>query len=80
MNFVLMINSSSSLPSFLYKHHRCPGILLVMPFCSYYLRVQDAMLGFVGSISMLFFYTVLGTAPAAWVLYLGKAGRVTLTS
>lgn len=48
---------------------KASGILLVMPFCSYYLRVQDAMLGFVGSVSMLFFYTVFGTAPSAWVLY-----------
>ena len=72
MNFLLINNRNSLLPSFLYEHHRCPGILLVMPFCSYYLRVQDAMLGFVGSVSMLFFYTVFGTAPASWVLYVGE--------
>ena len=35
------------------------------------------MLGFVGSVSMMFFYTVFGTAPAAWVLYVGETEGVT---
>lgn len=52
---------------------KATGILLVMPTFSYYRRVQDTMLGFVGGVSMLFFYTILGTAPVAWVLYLASA-------
>lgn len=49
-----------------------PGLLLVMPTFSYYWQVQDAMLGFIGAVCMLFFYTILGTAPVAWVLYVGE--------
>ncbi|XP_063874723.1 lysosomal proton-coupled steroid conjugate and bile acid symporter SLC46A3-like [Scylla paramamosain] len=45
------------------------GLLLVVPVYSYYLGVQDAMLGFIGGISMIFYYTVFATAPEPWVLY-----------
>lgn len=41
-----------------------------MPACSYYLRVRDAMLGFIGGVSMMFFFTVFATAPEPWVLYI----------
>lgn len=46
----------------------------MVPACSYYLEVQDAMLGFIGGVSMIFFYTVFATAPEPWVLYIGEAG------
>ena len=43
-----------------------------MPACSYYWRVQDATLGLVGGVSMVFFYIILGVAPQAWLLYVGE--------
>lgn len=43
-----------------------------MPTLSYYWQVEDAMLGFFGGVCMLFFYTIYGTAPVAWVIYLGE--------
>ncbi|XP_045102826.1 solute carrier family 46 member 3-like [Portunus trituberculatus] len=49
---------------------KAAGLLLVVPACSYYLGVQDAMLGFIGGVSMMFFYTVFATAPEPWVLYI----------
>ncbi|XP_047481356.1 uncharacterized protein LOC125033695 [Penaeus chinensis] len=49
------------------------GTLVVLPVLSYYLRVQDSLIVFVGGISAMFYLLLIGTAPQPWVLYLASA-------
>ncbi|XP_064082077.1 proton-coupled folate transporter-like [Macrobrachium nipponense] len=51
---------------------RATGSLLVVPLLSYFFRVDDGTLAFIGGTSTLFLYIVRGTAPLAWVMYLSS--------
>nr|XP_053642888.1 solute carrier family 46 member 3-like [Cherax quadricarinatus]XP_053642889.1 solute carrier family 46 member 3-like [Cherax quadricarinatus] len=55
------------------------GVLLVVPTLSYYCRVEDNMLIFIGGVSAMFYYVMFGTAPVAWVLYLASAVSMCVT-
>ncbi|XP_068207678.1 probable peptidoglycan muropeptide transporter SLC46 [Palaemon carinicauda] len=52
---------------------RATGSLLVLPLLSYFCRVGDAVLAFIGGVSTLFLFIVRGTAPRPWVMYLSSA-------
>ncbi|XP_068215349.1 proton-coupled folate transporter-like [Palaemon carinicauda] len=43
---------------------------VILPILSYYLRLEDSLLGFVGSVSHIFYGIMVGTAPYDWILYL----------
>lgn len=49
------------------------GTCVVLPILSYRLRIEDGMIAFISSCSHIFYGVMLGTAPAAWVLYLTVA-------
>ncbi|XP_066951871.1 lysosomal proton-coupled steroid conjugate and bile acid symporter SLC46A3-like [Macrobrachium rosenbergii] len=51
---------------------RATGSLLVLPLLSYFFRVDDGILAFIGGTSTLFLFIVRGTAPQAWVMYLSS--------
>lgn len=49
----------------------CAGAVVALPILSYYLRVQDSLIVFVGGVSSMFYLVLIGTAPQPWVLFLG---------
>lgn len=52
------------------------GSLVVLPVLSYYLRVHDSLIIFVGGASAMFYLMLIGTAPQPWVLYLASGTSV----
>lgn len=46
--------------------------MVIVPVMSYLWQVQDALIGFLGGVSLLFCYVLRGTAYVDWILYLGN--------
>ncbi|XP_027225199.2 probable peptidoglycan muropeptide transporter SLC46 [Penaeus vannamei] len=49
------------------------GTCVVLPILSYRLKMEDGMIAFISSSLQIFYGVMVGTAPAAWVLYLAVA-------
>lgn len=48
------------------------GPMVIVPVMSYLWQVQDALIGFLGGVSLLFCYVLRGTAYVDWILYLAS--------
>ncbi|KAK4305057.1 hypothetical protein Pmani_023047 [Petrolisthes manimaculis] len=48
------------------------GQMVVLPVLSLRCGAEDALLGFIGTVSMIFSYTLIATAPQPWVLYIAS--------
>ncbi|XP_071543562.1 proton-coupled folate transporter-like [Panulirus ornatus] len=46
------------------------GSCVLLPLLSLYWRLEDSVIGFIGSTTLMFFWVMVGTAPEPWVLYL----------
>ncbi|CAL4225455.1 unnamed protein product, partial [Meganyctiphanes norvegica] len=49
------------------------GALMILPFLSSVLKMEDSLLGLIGWISAMFKFTLQATAPRGWVMYLASA-------